>query len=58
LRDLLLTDSPGTFGFEEISGLPWTEIDFQEDVMHAVDRVLPELIDHSADSGKVAAGSD
>ncbi len=27
--------NPGRFGFEDISGLPWTEIDFREDVVKA-----------------------
>ena len=49
LRDILLTDSPGSFGFEDITGLPWSEIDFQADVAHAAAKVLPELIDRGAD---------
>ena len=57
LRDLLLTDSPGTFGFEDITGLPWTEIDFQEDISHATDKVLPELIELNGDVAGLAAGS-
>ncbi|HLB07631.1 MAG TPA: phosphocholine cytidylyltransferase family protein [Alphaproteobacteria bacterium] len=41
----LLRDSPaGTFGFEDITGLPWTEIDFPEDVRRANDDILPRLI--------------
>ncbi len=57
LRDILLTDSPGTFGFEDITGLPWTEIDFQLDLAYAVDRVLPELTDHDTDIDSFAAYS-
>ncbi len=42
IRDMILASPPGRFGFEDISGLPWTEIDFPEDVEKA--RVLlPEL---------------
>lgn len=33
----------GRFGFEDITGLPWTEIDFPEDVSHAREAVLPQL---------------
>jgi len=35
IRDMILTAPPGRFGFEDISGLPWTEIDFPEDVAKA-----------------------
>src|SRR4051812_2505180 len=31
IRDLILDDARGSFGFEEVTGLPWTEIDFPED---------------------------
>ena len=41
IRDMIL-DHPGRFGFEDISGLPWTEIDFPEDVQKAR-ALLPEL---------------
>jgi len=33
----------GLFGYEDISGLPWTEIDFQHDVAYARDVVMPAL---------------
>jgi choline kinase len=39
LRDVLLR-YPGDFGFEDVSGLPWIEIDFPEDVIRARDEVL------------------
>ena len=41
IRDMIL-DHPGRFGFEDISGLPWTEIDFPEDLAKAR-ALLPEL---------------
>ncbi len=41
IRDMIL-DHPGRFGFEDISGLPWTEIDFPEDVVRAR-ALLPAL---------------
>jgi len=35
IRDMILASHPDRFGFEDISGLPWTEIDFPEDVVKA-----------------------
>jgi choline kinase len=43
LRDLLLADAPGSFGWEDITGLPWTELDFAEDVARARTDILPLL---------------
>ena len=43
LRDLLLAAPPGAFGYEDITGLPWREIDFPEDVAAATAEVLPRL---------------
>ena len=42
LRDVLLA-SPREFGFEDISGLPWIEIDFPEDVDRAGSEILPAI---------------
>lgn len=42
LRDELLA-RPGDFGFEDVSGLPWIEIDFPEDVVRAGEEVLPAI---------------
>ena len=35
IRDMILESAADRFGFEDISGLPWTEIDFPEDVEKA-----------------------
>lgn len=35
IRDMILSSPAGRFGFEDITGLPWTEIDFPEDVDRA-----------------------
>lgn len=43
IRDMILHSPAGRFGFEDISGLPWTEIDFPEDVEKAR-ALLPELV--------------
>jgi choline kinase len=42
IRDMILASPADRFGFEDISGLPWTEIDFPEDVEKAR-ALLPEL---------------
>ncbi len=42
LRDVLLAE-PDQFGFEDITGLPWLEIDFPEDVERALIEILPRL---------------
>ena len=42
IRDMILDSAPGRFGFEDISGLPWTEIDFPDDVAKAA-LLVPEL---------------
>ena len=31
------------FGFEDVTGLPWTEIDFPDDLSRARDEVLPQI---------------
>jgi choline kinase len=43
IRDMILAGPPARFGFEDISGLPWTEIDFPEDVEKA-QALLAELV--------------
>lgn len=42
LRDVLL-ESPASFACEDISGLPWLEIDFPEDIERAIKEVLPAI---------------
>ena len=44
IRDMILASPPGRFGFEDISGLPWTEIDFPEDVAKA-QALLADLVE-------------
>ena len=34
------------FGFEDVTGLPWIEIDFPEDVERAETEILPKLVDN------------
>jgi choline kinase len=42
IRDLILAE-PHRFGAEDVTDLPWTEIDFPEDVAKARDEILPLL---------------
>jgi choline kinase len=44
IRDVLLASPPGRFGFIDITGLPWIEIDFAEDMERAANEILPRLI--------------
>lgn len=43
IRDLLLESPTDTFGFEDVTGMPWIEIDFPEDVARAEREILPRL---------------
>lgn len=42
IRDLLLAD-PRAFGYADVSGVPWIEIDFPEDILRAKREILPAL---------------
>lgn len=42
IRDLLLA-RPHDFGFEDITNLPWIEIDFPEDIARAETEILPRI---------------
>jgi len=42
VRDLLLERSQ-VFDVADVTGAPWIEIDFQNDVKRAADEVLPQL---------------
>jgi len=48
LRNVLLSN-PRQFGYEEVTGLPWIEIDFPEDVLRARDVILPAIRAGNAD---------
>jgi|TARA_B100002003_G_C14079043_1_gene519123 choline kinase len=49
IRDVLLTSPRGTFAFEDITGLPWIEIDFAADIERANVEVLPRILTADAD---------
>jgi choline kinase len=44
IRDVLLTSPRGTFAFEDITGIPWVEIDFAADIERARADVLPRIL--------------
>ena len=43
VRELILSEPPETFGYEDITGEAWIEIDFLEDVVRAEEEILPRL---------------
>jgi len=48
LRDALLAN-PSAFACEDVSGLPWLEVDFPEDIERAIKQVLPAIREDIAD---------
>lgn len=42
IRDQILA-RPEAFGYEDISGIPWLEIDFPEDIQRAEQEILPQI---------------
>lgn len=43
IRDVLLARPAGTFGYEDVTGLSWIEIDFPDDVQRAEQEILPHV---------------
>jgi choline kinase len=43
IREVLLTGSGGPVAFADVTGLPWIEIDFPEDVTRAAEEILPAI---------------
>jgi choline kinase len=43
-RDILLGSADGAFGTADITGLPWTEIDFPHDLEYARSTIFPALV--------------
>ncbi len=44
IRDVLLTSPAGTFSYEDISGMPWIEIDFAVDIEKANAEIMPRIL--------------
>ena len=58
MRDVLVSEPVGTFGFEDITGIPWTEIDFPEDVTYAEEVILPLIKEFASDELETESGAD
>lgn len=43
MRDVLKAEPPATFGVEDVTGIPWIEIDFPADVLRAARNIYPRL---------------
>ncbi len=43
IREIMLNGKGGKFGWEDVTGLPWIEIDFPGDVGRARDMILPQI---------------
>ena len=43
MRDVLMAEPHGTFGYEDITGIPWVEIDFPRDLITAERTILPRI---------------
>lgn len=48
LRDVLLA-MPSAFDCEDVTGLPWLEVDFPEDIERAIKEILPAIREDIAD---------
>lgn len=44
-RDVVLTSRRGTFAYEDVTGLPWIEIDSTADIKRANSEVLPRILE-------------
>ncbi len=53
-RDVLVSEPAGTFAFADITGLPWSEIDYQADLARARQVVLGKLCEIKAPREKTA----
>ena len=54
IRDVLLTSPRHTFGFEDITGMAWIEIDFAADVERARREILPHVLAAEGRAGTMA----
>ena len=49
MRDVLAAEPEGTFGYEDITGIPWIEIDFPSDLLCAEKIIMPLVSDFFAE---------
>ena len=57
IRDVLLTSARQTFAFEDITNIPWIEIDFAADIERANTVVLPQILAAKISHQTVPAGN-
>jgi choline kinase len=57
MRAVLVSEPPGTFGYEDVSGIPWIEIDYPSDLLRAEKIILPRL-QEGRDSGAETGEQD
>ena len=57
MRDVLVDEPAGTFGCEDITGVPWIEIDYPSDLLRAERHILPRILAMSDEGTLEAAGS-
>ena len=43
MRELILNEPPESLGVEDITGTPWIEIDFPDDLKRAANIILPGI---------------
>ena len=55
MRDVMMDSPPGTFGFEDITGVPWIEIDFPADLIRAQRIIYPQVAATATDGDGNAA---
>jgi len=49
MREVLVSEPAGTFGYEDISDVPWIEIDFPSDLLRAEKIILPLVTNFDPD---------
>jgi choline kinase len=45
---VLAAEPEGTFGYEDITGIPWIEIDYPSDLLRAEKIIMPLVSDFAA----------
>ena len=48
MKAVLKSELPETFGFVDVTNIPWVEIDYPSDFEKATDKVLPRISDYQA----------
>lgn len=48
MRNVLAAEPEGTFGYEDITGIPWIEIDYPSDLLRAEKIIMPLVSDFAA----------